>query len=120
MHRLLIVVVMLLAVAGCGGRTAQPVTVASRYDNNLSCADLEAEIEQNNARLQALANEKGVALTKNVAIGAAGLLFFPAWFALDLNDAAGQEISQLQARQTYLAEMAGRKCQSQQPKGARK
>lgn len=120
MFRVPVILAFVLAIAGCGGRTAQPVTVASRYDNNLSCADLEVEIEQNNARLQALANEKGVALTKNVAIGAAGLLFFPAWFALDLNDAAGQEISQLQARQTYLAEMAGRKCQSQQTKGARK
>jgi hypothetical protein len=111
MKRLLPVILLGLSLSACGGRTAQPITVASRYDNSLSCNDLETEIEQNNARLQALAAEKGVTLTKNVAVGAAGILFFPIWFALDLSDAAGQEISQLQARQTYLAEMAGRKCQ---------
>jgi hypothetical protein len=110
MNRVIPVLLVAATLSACGGRTAQPVTVATRYDNNLSCSDLEAEIEQNNARLQALAAEKGVTLTKNVAVGAAGILFFPIWFAMDLNDAAGQEISQLQARQTYLAEMAGRKC----------
>lgn len=120
MRRVTVPVILILALAGCGGRTPQPITVASRYDNNLSCADLEAEIDQNTARLQALANEKGVTLTKNVAVGAAGLLFFPVWFALDLNDAAGQEISQLQARQTYLAEMAGRKCQAETTKKGKK
>ena len=116
MKRVLPVILIALTLTACAGRTPQPITVASRYDNNLSCSDLEAEIEQNNARLQALAAEKGVTLTKNVAVGAAGILFFPIWFALDLSDAAGQEISQLQARQTYLAEMAGRKCQAQETK----
>lgn len=120
MKRVIPVVLVAITLAGCGGRTAQPITVASRYDREMSCADLEAEIEQNNARLQALAAEKGVNLTKNVAVGAAGILFFPIWFALDLNDAAGQEISQLQARQTYLAEMAGRKCNEQPAKRGKK
>lgn len=110
MKHALPVILIAISLSACAGRSAQPITVASRYDNKLSCADLETEIEQNNARLQALAAEKGVTLTKNVAVGAAGILFFPIWFALDLSDAAGQEISQLQARQTYLAEMASRKC----------
>lgn len=116
MKRVFPAILVAITLAGCGGRTPQPITVASRYDNNLNCSDLEAEIEQNNARLQALAAEKGVTLSKNVAVGAAGILFFPIWFALDLSDAAGQEISQLQARQTYLAEMAGRKCNQPEPK----
>ena len=110
LKRIILSLLVASLFGGCGGRSAQPVTVATRYDRDLNCNDLETEIEQNNARLQALASEKGVTLTKNVAVGAAGLLFFPIWFSLDLNDAAGQEISQLQSRQTYLAEMAGRKC----------
>lgn len=113
--RSIFLALVITTLAGCGGRTPQPITVASRYDREMSCADLETEIDQNNARLQALAAEKGVTLTKNVAVGAAGILFFPIWFALDLSDAAGQEISQLQARQTYLAEMSGRKCAVQEP-----
>lgn len=68
MKRLLPVILLGLSLSACGGRTAQPITVASRYDNSLSCNDLETEIEQNNARLQALAAEKGVTLTKNVAV----------------------------------------------------
>lgn len=120
MRRLLAILLTTSAIAGCGGRTAQPITVVSHNDQSLGCSELNVEIEQNNARLQALANEKGVALTKNVAVGAAGLLFFPVWFALDLNDAAGQEISQLQARQTYLAEIAGRKCQAESTRKGKK
>jgi hypothetical protein len=62
--------------------------------------------------MQALADEKGVKLTQNVAAGVVGIVFFPAWFFMDLHDAAGTEMTQLNARQTYLAELATSKCRN--------
>jgi len=101
-----------LTLAGCAGRTAQPISVASSGDEGLSCTAIRAEIDANNTRMQALADEKGLTLTKNVAAGVVGIVFFPAWFFLDLHDAAATEMQSLNSRQTYLGEMASSKCRN--------
>jgi len=110
MKKIVIVPFMFLALAGCAGRAPQPIAVATSQDDSLSCSSVRAEIDANNARMQSLAAEKGVKLTQNVAAGVVGLVFFPAWFLMDFQDAAGTELQSLNARQTYLGELAGQKC----------
>lgn len=97
-------------IAGCAGRPAAPVEVVQLQDQQLGCTDLRAEVDANNKRLSQLGKEEDDKLQRNTLVGAAGFVIPLAWFGLDLHNAAGKEISALQARQQYLGVLAAKRC----------
>jgi len=108
-----------IVLGACAGRAPQPVAVAQMQDQHANCAALQAEIQANNARVQQLADEKGIKLAQNVAAGVAGLFIWPLWFAMDLQGTADVEINALQSRQQYLATLASQRCGATPPPQAK-
>lgn len=97
----------LVLLTACAGRDAKPVAVMNAYDRDLSCEQIQAEIQSNEAKARQLVDEDNSAHNANIAIGAVGvLLFWPALFALDLSDAERVEIDALHARNMHLANLA--------------
>jgi hypothetical protein len=101
---------LLIALCGCAGRDPQPIATVQMTDTNASCAQITAEIQANNVRVQQLADEQGLKVGQNVAAGVAGLVIWPLWFAMDFKGAADKEVAALQARQQYLTILATERC----------
>ena len=100
-------VVLLLAglmLVGCGGREARPVAKTTSFDDQLSCAHLESQLEVNETRLQALGLE-----AQGVADANAIRVIFVAPFHLDLSGAQQKEIDALQGRNMVLTDLAEKK-----------
>jgi hypothetical protein len=94
-----------LTLVACAGR--EPVMVESyqRHDEQMSCAEIDREIGRNNAGIRARVIESSNRTGRNAMVGAVGiLLFWPALFALDLKDGAGQEMTGLAARNDTLVQ----------------
>jgi hypothetical protein len=71
---------------------------------------INAEIQANNTRVQALASEQNAKVVQNVAAGVVGIVVWPVLFAMDAKGAAGTDAAALQARQEYLVILAGQRC----------
>jgi hypothetical protein len=84
------------------------------------CAMINAEIQANNKRAEALASEQNAKVAQNVVAGVVGVVVWPVLFAMDAKGAAATEAAQLQARQEYLANLAAQRCapQAQAPQPA--
>lgn len=91
-----------LALAGCAGRTPEPVLVVQPFDSKKTCDDLMAEINANNDRVTQLAREKDMRIVQNTAAGVGGVFIPVLWFALDLKGAAGVELTAMKHRQERL------------------
>ncbi|WP_420403049.1 hypothetical protein [Nisaea sp.] len=94
-----------LTLVACAGR--EPVMVESyqRHDEQMSCAEIDREIGRNNAAIRARVVESSDRTGRNAMVGAVGiLLFWPALFALDLKDGAGQEMTGFAARNNTLVQ----------------
>lgn len=105
----------LILVGACAGRDAQPIAVVQPHDQRSDCAMISAEIQANNAKVQQLADEKGMKVAQNVAAGVVGLIVWPMFFAMDTKGAASTDIANLQARQEYLARLAEQRCRQPLP-----
>ena len=99
-----------LVVAGCAGRAPQPIAIAQPQDRFMNCTAITAEIDANNVKVQALAQEQGFKVAQNVAAGVAGLFIPVLWFGMDFQGAASTDAAALQARQQYLASLAVERC----------
>jgi hypothetical protein len=108
-------VLAVLALSACAGRDPQPIATVQQQDVYSDCTMIRAEIEGNNAKAEQLATDKGWKVAQNVTAGVVGLVVWPVWFGMDFKDAAGQEASALQARQQYLATLAGQRCNAPRP-----
>jgi hypothetical protein len=73
----------LAALAGCGGRMANPTPEVSIYDRYMTCEEIRQEVERNYAAQSALVREQNWANEKNHMISGLSLVFPPGWFALD-------------------------------------
>lgn len=100
----------LLTLTACAGRAPQltPMTLAS--DPQLSCAQIDAEAKLNNERMETLSVEQGWKLGQNAVAGIVGFMVWPAWLALDFQNAAGQEAQSLSQRNEYLLAVARDRC----------
>lgn len=99
------------ALAGCAGRSPAPVAVIQPQDQFMDCPAILAEVTSNNAKVQQLASDQGLKTTQNVAAGVAGIFIPVLWFGMDFQGTADKETQALQARQQYLASLAGqRRC----------
>jgi hypothetical protein len=108
--RTIMVAALGIALAACAGRDPQPIATVQMTDQTATCTQIQAEILANNERVKGLADEQGLKVAQNVAAGAAGLFIWPIWFAMDFKDAAGKDVSALQARQQYLTMLATERC----------
>jgi hypothetical protein len=101
-----------LLLAGCAGRTANPVPIVQAYDDGLSCQQIATEIQANETRGVQLAAEAKSSRNRNIGVGVVGgILFWPALFALDLSGAAKAEAEALKSRSEHLANVrVGRGC----------
>jgi uncharacterized protein YcfL len=110
MQKITLVCMAAAVLAGCAGRSPQPVAVVQAQDAHTDCNAIMAEVQANNLQVQALAVEEGQKTTQNVAAGVAGLFVPVLWFAMDFQGTASKEAAALQARQQYLATLAGERC----------
>lgn len=109
----------LVLLTACAGRDAKPVAVMNAYDRDLSCEQIQAEIQSNETKARQLVDEQSSSRNANIAVGAVGvLLFWPALFALDLSDAERVEINALHQRNMHLANLA-RDCSAVASAGSR-
>ena len=93
----------------CAGRAPQLVQVVQAQDNGLTCAQLIAEVQANNAQMTRLAEEEGLKVAQNVAAGVAGLVVPVLWFGMDFQNAAGKEGQALSQRNQYLASLSAQR-----------
>ena len=97
-------------LTACAGRDPMPVATAQPQDSHASCAQIQAEIQANNLKAAQLAEEQGWKVAQNVTAGVVGIVVWPVWFAMDFKGAADKDAAALQARQQYLAGLAGERC----------
>lgn len=109
-------VMVVLMLGGCAGRAPQipPLLLAS--DSDLSCEAIQTEAALNNDKMADLAVEENLKLGQNVVAGVAGFMVWPAWLALDFQNAAGKEGRALSQRNEYLAQMAADRCTPDAPR----
>jgi len=118
-HKNLILMVALvpMALAGCAGRDAAPVSAYSPRDNNLSCEQIDGEIAASNERMVSLAVESKEKEQQNIAAGAAGaIIFLPALFFMDFKGAADTDLAAQVERNRVLDQLAAEKdCDAEEP-----
>ena len=104
------VVLLMITVAGCAGRAANPVMVNQYGDEGKSCKALEKEIlftEEEIKRLMPATDKTG----KNVALGVAGAFLIVPWFFMDLSKAEQIEVDAFRRRHNRLIIIAeDKKC----------
>jgi hypothetical protein len=103
------IALLALSLAACAGRSANPVQLTSAADASLDCYGIQGQMRANAAMATDLEVERNWKLTQNVTAGAVGVLFPPAWLALDFKGGAKTDAAALEARQQYLHSMATRK-----------
>lgn len=101
-----------LMLGACAGRAPQlsPLVLAS--DETASCKDLATESQRNSDQMEILAIEETMKLGQNVVAGVSGFMIWPAWLALDFQNAAGKEAKALEQRNRQLAGLARNRCGS--------
>ncbi len=108
MKKQLATVLIVLAISGCGGRTANPVMSQQYGDERKGCAALESELVSAQAeitRLMPQTDKTG----KNVALGVAGAFFLVPWFFMDMSHAEQEEVNAYRQRYNHLASIAADK-----------
>ena len=113
MKRVLAVGAICVVVSACAGRAPAPVATVQPQDAFMDCTAIIAEVQSNNAKVQALASDQGLKTAQNVAAGVAGFVIPVLWFGMDFQGTADKETAALQSRHQYLAALAAqRRCGS--------
>ncbi|UXN03911.1 hypothetical protein [Bartonella sp. HY406] len=99
----------LSTLAGCGGRAAKEIAITNPTDSIMDCAGISREFEANERQVKATLHERNVGRGKNVALGAASIVFFPALFFMDPKSPEAVEIAALRNRNGVLTQMAATK-----------
>ena len=102
------VLAICLMIAGCAGRTPNPVLVQQYGDEKKSCKRLRTEISQINNEIQVLL-PKSDKTAGNVALGVAGFFLLVPLFFMDFSDAEKIEVNALRKRHNHLVAIASEK-----------
>lgn len=109
------VIALSLITSGCGGRDPHPVSLTNPSDSLMDCAGIAREFHANERQIQSVVHERANAQGKNIALGAAGIFFIPAWFFMDPKSPERVEIDALRNRNGVLQDIARtKKCQPMQ------
>lgn len=107
LHHRVVALCLALSLSACAGREAVTVAEFTRQDDLFTCPEIDREIGRNNDAMRSRAVEAHDRQGRNIMVGAVGiLLFWPALVALDLKDAAGEELSALENRNRALVRYA--------------
>ncbi len=99
-----------LILSACAGREARPMQSTKATDAQLSCELMAGEMKSNIQMARALAKEKEQTTSKNVAVAAIGVLFFPPLlFAMNLKEAEKTEMLALRDRNLHLRRLMTQK-----------
>jgi hypothetical protein len=105
---------LVVCVAGCGGRVSMPVKLVQPLDDVLTCDHLQAEYENNLKRMHELAGERADQMRDNIGWTASFLTAGPIF--LDLKDTEKKEGKALAERNVRLHDLAVAKtCSSALP-----
>jgi hypothetical protein len=63
-----------VALAACAGRDPESIAIVQPQDQTSTCGMISAEIQANNVRVKALADEQGLKVAQNVVAGVVGLV----------------------------------------------
>lgn len=103
-NKIITCLIISMFMAGCAGRTANPISITRPGDDNLSCSYIKGEISEVEAKIQKILPD--VSKTgKNVALGVTGAFFIVPLFFMDFSDAEKIEIEALQGRYNHLARL---------------
>ena len=101
--RLLLALGLILPLAACAGRIADPIEVEQRGDFSLSCEALHAEYEGNMEKTSFLAHREADERAQNLGIAVLGFTLTQwAYVGLDLSDANKREMAALEERRDRL------------------
>lgn len=95
-------------VAGCAGKTANPIPQYQPGDEARSCKAIKVEIADNEAAVLKLVPQENKT-GKNVALGVTGAFFIVPLFFMDFSDAERVEIEAYRRRDNYLRVLAEQK-----------
>lgn len=109
MKKLIICALIALFLAGCAGRSANPIATREVGDNKMECEEILAEMSELDRKARRLMGEQSAKTGKNVAWGVAGLFIWPLWLAMDLSDAERQEAVAMQDRYSHLQRIHAKK-----------
>ncbi len=101
----IIFVALALVLAGCGGRSANPVASYQPGDEQRSCTGLQSEIASNEQEIIKLLPYED-ATGKNVALGVTGFFLIVPLFFMDFKDAEELEVRAYRQRNQRLREIA--------------
>lgn len=93
-----------LIVAGCAGRTANPVAEYRMGDETRSCESIKVELSQIEADIARLVPETDKT-GKNVALGVTGVFLIVPFFFMDLSDAEKAEVEAYRRRYNRLTQI---------------
>lgn len=92
-------------LTGCAGRAANPVAINQLGDERKSCQAIKSELRTIENKVQRLIPESNKT-GRNVALGIAGLIVWPAWLFMDLSTAEKEEINAYRSRHDHLVTIA--------------
>lgn len=107
--RSIVTMAALALIAGCAGRTADPIAVRQHGDNELSCHDIEGEMMSIDRKVRELVPEVDSKTPTNVALGVTGAIFIVPLFFMDFSGAEQAEINAYKERYEALATLEHRK-----------
>jgi hypothetical protein len=99
---------LVLTIAACAGRPANPVMAQQYGDNRKSCSTLEREMNIVQTEIQRLIPETEKTGT-NTALGVAGFFFIVPLFFMDLSESEQMEINAFRQRYNHLMIIASEK-----------
>ena len=100
--------VLMLVLAACGGRSANPIASYQPGDEKRSCDGLRMEVATNEQEIAKLVPYED-ATGKNVALGVTGFFLIVPLFFMDFKDAEAIEIRALRKRNQWLRGVASKK-----------
>jgi hypothetical protein len=113
--KILGVLISVLLLSACAGKTPNPIPQHQPGDESLSCSALKQELMDNQTKITNLIpkqNKTG----KNVGLGIAGAFLIVPWFFMDFSDAERIEIQSYQLRDNWLRTLsAQKKCSALPP-----
>lgn len=107
-NSLCLLLIVLIFLAGCAGRKANPIAIYLPGDENLSCKGLKMEIVQLQSDMQQLLPKTNKEVTNALWATAGWFLIAPA-FIMDLKDAEKTEFDAMRRRHNRLLLFAEKK-----------
>lgn len=108
LHHSNVLVLILLLLMGCAGKTAQPIRVIEVTDSDLACDNILKQI-YNLEEMGAILSGKTDKQVKNAALAAAGYITIVPYFFMDLKEGEAVELNAVRARHMHLTKLYQKK-----------